>query len=147
MKGNNVTAQSPEGNGHLTYQEIAGYSTGALAAEQERRVQRHCVDCAYCLEELTLVMRSLQPDNSIDQQPEFAALLEAGAQSARKVLRQYQMADAQPSLPEQPAQRAESENPAEPRGLWNRLTAWFAPPRRLAFGVIAVALLLVLPAW
>jgi CHAT domain-containing protein len=147
MKGNNVTAQSPEGNGHLTYQEIAGYSTGALAAEQERRVQRHCVDCSHCLEELMLVMRSLQPDNSIDQQPEFAALLESGAQSARKVLRQYQMADAQPPLPEQPAQRPEPKNPAEPMGLLNWLIAWFAPPRRLAFLALAVAMLLVLPVW
>jgi len=147
MKGNNVTAQSPEGNGHLTYQEIAGYSTGALAAEQERRVQRHCVGCAYCLEELTLVMRSLQPDNSIDQQPEFATLLKAGAQSAGKVLRQYQMADAQPTLPEQPAQGAESGNPAEHRRLWTWLTAWFATRRRPAFAALALAMLLALPAW
>src|SRR5262249_3432281 len=83
---------------------------------------------------------------SIDQQPEFAALLEAGAQSARKVLRQYQTADAQPSLPEQLAQGAESGNPAEPRSLRNWLTVWFAIPRLRAFAALASAMLLALPA-
>jgi hypothetical protein len=139
MKGNNVTAQTPEGNSHLTYQEIAGYSTGALAAEQERRVQRHCIDCAYCREELTLVMRSLQPDSSIDQQPEFDALLKAGEHYVRKILREYHKI-------EEPAIRKESVNGAKSRSLWN-WPAWFATPRRLAFATLAFAILLALPAW
>jgi len=144
MKGNNVTSRTPEGNGHLTDQEIASYSAGALASEQERRVQRHCIDCAACREELTLVMRALQPDDSIDRRPEFAALLEAGVQSARKALRKYPMAEAQPALPQGTAQGVESGRPAAPR---NWLTGWFAPPRRLAFAALACALLLALPAW
>jgi hypothetical protein len=141
MKGNNVTAQTPEGNGHLTYQEIAGYSTGALAAEQERRVQRHCIDCANCLEELTLVMQSLQPDSSIDQQPEFAVLLKAGEHSVRKILREYHKTEAQPAI------RKEFVKGAGSHSLWNWLTAWFATPRRLAFATLAFAILLALPAW
>src|SRR5207253_2396455 len=75
MRGTKMKDQPPKENDHLTYQEIARYSARELSAEQAQHVQQHCVECADCRAQLSLVMQALEPDKELDQQPEFARLL------------------------------------------------------------------------
>lgn len=132
MKGNNVKDQVPEGNDHLTYQEIADCFAGNLAAEQLRRIRRHCIQCVDCRERLTLVMESLQPDDQIDHSPEFARLLKSGELAAEKALRPQHTA----------GETASQKKPA----IWSSITDWFLTRRRIAVTVIA-AVVLAAPVW
>ena len=137
MKENSVTVQPPVGNDHLTLQEIAGFSAGGLGAAEGRRVWRHCQECAGCREELAVVRQSLQADDYPDSQPEFAALLKTGEQSARRVWRAAVMTgtgSATVPPPEQTSGRS-------------RLAGWFTWSLRPVPATLAVLILLALSAW
>lgn len=83
--GMQVNNQIPDGNDHLTAQNITEWINGWCSDDLQLEYRQHCIRCADCRERVAMISKSTQPDAEMDQSPEFQELLRIGEQAALRV--------------------------------------------------------------
>lgn len=83
--GMNLENQIPDGNGHLTTQNITDWLSGDETANLQIEYEQHCVRCAECQERVAMIRQAMQPDEEMVRSTEYQELLRIGEQAAMRV--------------------------------------------------------------
>jgi Flp pilus assembly protein TadD, contains TPR repeats len=134
--GMNLENQIPDGNGHLTIQNITGWLSGDETANLQIEYEQHCVRCAECQERVAMIRQAMQPDEEMVRSAEYQEMLRIGERVAMRVWEE-QHPTVENVTKSDPEQKSDSPKP-EP---------WFKrliPDWQPAFGRVAAAVLLLI---
>ena len=119
--GMNVDNQIPDGNGHLTTQNITEWLSGECTVNLRLECEQHCIRCAECREQIAMISQPTQPDENLEQSAEFQQLLRIGEHAAMRVWKQQrELNDAARLEPEKNKKNAKQESWFKRLGLVRR---------------------------